>query len=178
MRITFLRHTQVSSAYLGKYNGHIDIPLSKQGKEDAKKLASSLQKENFDLIYCSDLLRTRETLQALQLQAKTVFTHNLREKSWGRHEGKSYDEICKSEKIIYQNFMQWINALDGESIECFQKRVTEYFYNTILKQNTKNVLILTHSGVIKTLLGFHYNYSLEESFSLQVEYGTTITLEL
>jgi broad specificity phosphatase PhoE len=174
MKITLLRHTEVVEKYQGKYNGHIDISLSVDGKKEAKKLALELKNNNFDKVYCSDLLRAKQTLEMLDLSVSPIFTKKLREKSWGRHEGKSYDEITK-EGIIYQNFEQWINALDGEDISTYQQRIKDYFYTTILKQNAQHILVVTHSGVIKTLFSILHNLSLEEAFSLKIDYGYFIS---
>ncbi|SFV74549.1 Alpha-ribazole-5'-phosphate phosphatase [hydrothermal vent metagenome] len=178
MKITLIRHTQVIEKYQNKYNGHIDIPLSKEGILQAKEIAFQLQNEHFDKVYCSDLLRTRQTLEPFQNITDITFTKELREKSWGKHEGKSFEEITQ-EGIEYHNFLQWINALDGEDIKSFQKRIQNYFFHTIFQQKgKKNILVITHSGVIKTLLGIINNLSLEEAFSLQLDYGGITVIDI
>jgi len=176
MIITLLRHCEVVEEYRGKYNGHIDIDLSEKGKRDALSLAKEFQNQHFDLIYCSDLLRTRETLQALELEVSAIYTEDLREKSWGRHEGKSFEEI-NAEGIEYKDFHQWINALGGENIESYKRRVENYFSQSICKSEAKNILLVTHSGFIKTLLSITKNISLEEAFSMPLAYGSSIVLD-
>jgi len=175
MKITFVRHAQVEEAYIGRYNGHIDIGLSENGKLQAKELAKKLQHEEFDKIYCSDLIRARETLEAFKLSGEVIFSDRLREKSWGVHEGKSFDEIV-AEGIEYENFEQWISALDGEDIALYTKRVKEYFYNTILKDKSENILIVTHSGTIKSIISLIENIPLEKAFSVTLPYASFITL--
>lgn len=176
MKITLLRHAEVQEEYRGKYNGHIDISLSHYGKEQAFTLAQKYKNEGFDAVFCSDLLRARETLKPFTLQCKPTFAPALREKFWGAHEGKSFDEIC-AEGIEYKNFTQWINALDGESVEAFTQRVHSYFFETILKQKSANVLVVTHSGVIKTLLSLIQNITLEEAFATELPYASCVILD-
>ncbi|MEN8302955.1 MAG: histidine phosphatase family protein [Campylobacterota bacterium] len=176
MKITLVRHSEVIKKYQGKYNGHIDIALSSKGKNDAKELAKKLQNIEFDKIYCSDLLRAKQTLAAFKLSQEPIYTNRLREKSWGRHEGKSFNEI-QSEGLEYKNFEQWISALDGEDIQKYTQRIQNYFYETLLKQQAKNILVVTHSGVIKTLLGITKNISLEEAFTINLPYSSYITLD-
>lgn len=176
MKITLLRHAEVIEAYQGRYNGHIDIPLSSNGKVQAKRLAEALRDENFDSIYCSDLLRARETLNAFNLTLKPTFTDRLREKSWGSHEGKSFEEIT-AQGLEYHNFEQWLEELDGESISSYRLRVQEYFYRVILEDRSENILILTHSGFIKTLISIINNSSLEEAFSINLPYSSYVTLD-
>jgi len=176
MKITFVRHAEVIEEYQGKYNGHIDIPLSQNGKLQAKKLALKLKDEKFDKIYCSDLLRARETLDAFNYTTKPIFSEKLREKSWGIHEGKSFDEIQKM-GIKYENFEQWVSALDGEDIQTYTDKVKHYFYTTILNKKSSNTLIITHSGFIKTLLGIIQNSPIKETFNIQLPYGSYIILD-
>lgn len=176
MKITLVRHAEVIEEYQGKYNGHIDIPLSQNGKLQAKKLAFKLKDEKFDKIYCSDLIRARETLNAFKYATKPIFSEKLREKSWGIHEGKSFDEIQKM-GIKYENFEQWISDLDGESTQAYTKQVKQYFYTTILAQKSPNILIVTHSGFIKTLLSIVKNSHIKETFEVQLPYGSYIILD-
>jgi len=176
VKITLVRHAEVIQEYQGKYNGHIDIALSAQGREDAKKLAQKLHDVEFDKIYCSDLLRARETLKAFSYELEPLYTKELREKSWGKHEGKSFEEI-QAEGIKYINFHQWISSLDGEDVSAYSQRVKNYFYETIFKDEAQNILVITHSGVIKTLLSFVKNISLEEAFSINIPYASSLTLD-
>jgi len=177
MKITFVRHAEVIEKYQGKYNGHIDIPLSQNGKKQAKELAKKLQHINFDKIYCSDLLRAKQTLEAFSYDKEPTYTNRLREKSWGKDEGKSFDEI-QAQGIKYINFQQWITALDGEDIYRYKEKIKEYFYETILLKNEcKNILIITHSGVIKTLISIINNISLEESFKINLSYASYIIFD-
>ena len=176
MKITLVRHSEVIKEYQGKYNGHIDISLSLKGINDARELAQKLKDKEFDKVYCSDLLRAKETLNELNLDIKPIYTKELREKSWGRHEGKSFEEI-QAEGIEYKNFEQWISALDGEDFSIYQERVQKYFYETIFKEDMQNILVVTHSGVIKTLLSIVKDISLKEAFSTNLPYSSFITLD-
>ena len=177
MTLTLVRHGEVIEPYQGKYNGHIDIGLSQRGKKQVKVVAKQLSSIKFDKIYCSDLRRTKETLSMLNCTQEVIYTPRLREKSWGRHEGKSFEAI-EAEGLKYKNFLQWVNALDGEDIEEYTERIDNYFKETILKQNAQNILIVTHSGVIKTLLHLTQNISLEEAFSTPLPYSSYIKLKL
>jgi alpha-ribazole phosphatase len=177
MILTLLRHAEVVEEYQGKYNGHIDIALSCNGVKQAKKLALELQGEVYDAIYCSNLLRAKQTLELLNIKnTQIIYSEKLREKSWGIHEGKSFEEIEKS-GIKYENFEQWIYALDGENIDEFIKKIKVYFEEIIFTSNAKNILIITHSGVIKSLLKIFLNTSLREAFSQNLEYASFIKLE-
>ncbi|MBL0708133.1 MAG: histidine phosphatase family protein [Sulfurimonas sp.] len=177
MKITLLRHARVEEKYLNCYNGHIDIGLCKDGLLDAKDLAKHFKEKEFDSIYSSDLLRARETLSAFIDSDAIIYTQELREKSWGVHEGLSFEEICKQDSLKYENFGQWIEALDGESIEEFKTRVENFFFKTLASSKSKNVLVMTHSGVIKTFIALVEKIPLEEAFSYSIPYSSFIVYE-
>lgn len=176
MLITLIRHAQVQEEYQQCYNGHIDISLSEKGKEDAKKLGLYFKGKNFDALFCSDLKRCKQTLAEFELNIKPVYTRALREKSWGRHEGKSFDEIIKSEEFEYENFEQWLNALDGEKFTEYIKRIENFFRGFLLANPYEHVLIITHAGVIKVLMYIFQNISLEEAFAKSFSYSSFLSL--
>ncbi len=174
MIITFIRHGEVESTYQGCYNGHNNIALSHLGFLQAQTLAAHFESHHFDACYCSDLLRAKESFAPFKRPA--IYTDALREKSWGRHEGQSYENICKIESWHYESFEQWINQLDGESIEQFQIRIAR-FYGELLLKNYDSVLIMTHAGVIRMFYYLLQNISLEEAFSLPCAYASFCTLD-
>lgn len=175
MRLYLLRHASVDERYAGRYTGHIDIPLSQKGQMEAKEAAKSLQNIEFEGVYCSDLLRCRQTLEPLGL-ANVVYDKRLREKSWGEAEGMSYDEICESFGIVYESFEQFVGAVGGESVAEFERRVVEFFEELRSKKLT-NALVVTHAGVIKTIVAKRRNMSLEEAFGLEVGYASITIIE-
>jgi len=174
-KIVLVRHSKVDENYINKYNGHIDISLSKEGIANAKQLGLKLKNIEFDIVYSSDLKRAKETLNEFNINSKIIYSKDLREKSWGEDEGKSFDELISQGKS-YIDFMQWINSLDGESVDSFVDRVKDYFFNTILETDAKNILVVTHSGVIKTLIHIINKISLEDAFATHLPYSSYIEI--
>lgn len=172
MKITLVRHAEVDEVYRNKYNGHLDIGLSKNGYAQAKKLAEYFASSKFDKVFCSDLIRAKETLKSFLQSKDAIFTEKLREKSWGRHEGLSFDEIVEQEGLEYKEFIQWINALDGEEHDSYLKRVEEFFLEYLPSLKCENVLVITHAGVIKVLISIVQDITLEEAFSIPLPYAS------
>ncbi len=177
MLITLVRHAEVQEAYHKCYNGHINISLSKKGREESKNLAEHFKDQIFDAIFCSDLKRCKETLEHFNLNLSPVYTQALREKSWGRHEGKSFDEIIKMEAFTYENFEQWIYALDGEEYPVYVSRIESFFKGFLPASSSGNVLVMTHAGVIRVLMHLLQNISLQEAFSKPFNYANYIILD-
>lgn len=177
MLVTLVRHAEVDKAYHKCYNGHIDISLSAKGKEEAKELSLHLQNKSFNSVFCSDLKRCKETLEPFNLEVTPVYTSMLREKSWGRHEGKNFDEIISSEDFTYEDFEQWIHALDGEEYSAYIKRVEGFFKGFLPASASGDVLVMTHAGVIRVLIHLLQDISLEEAFCKPFAYANYITLD-
>jgi len=174
LKITLIRHAEVDEAFHKRYNGHIDIGLSKKGHESSKKLADHFNNLHFDKVFCSDLIRAKESLKNFSQAKDAVYTYKLREKSWGRHEGLSFDEIVARDGIVYKDFLQWINALDGEDYESYANRVKEFFLEYVPSLKKENILVVTHAGVIRVFIGIILNLSLEEVFSISIPYASYI----
>jgi len=178
MLITLVRHAEVDEAYHKRYNGHIDISLSLMGKVESQALAKHFKDHSFNAVFCSDLKRCKETLEPFNLgELRPVYTQALREKSWGKHEGKSFDEIVAMEDFIYEDFEQWINALDGEDYSAYITRIESFFKEFLPASSSGNILVMTHAGVIRVLIHLLNNITLEEAFSKPFAYANYITLD-
>ncbi|MEA1916077.1 MAG: histidine phosphatase family protein [Campylobacterota bacterium] len=169
MKLTLFRHAEVDEKYASCYNGHIDISLSQKGIMDTKEVALKYNSSSYDAIFCSDLKRCVQSIEPFGFE-NVIFTKELREKSFGMHEGMSYDEICSTCNIKYENFTQWMNALDGESIEEFTLHVKRFFFEYLPSLHVEDIFIMTSAGVIKTLLHLLNNITLEEAFGIKIEY--------
>jgi broad specificity phosphatase PhoE len=178
MKLTLVRHAEVEERYQNCYNGHNEIGLSKKGLIQAKELAKKLDTLEFDAVFCSDLTRAKETLKYSLHSKNAIYTDKLREKSWGKHEGLSFDEIITQGEIEYVNFLQWIEALGGEPYKEYVKRVEAFFLEFLPLQKKESVLIVAHAGVIRVLMSIVKKISFEEAFAIKIENGSYIIMEL
>ena len=174
MRITLVRHAEVEERYHSCYNGAIDIDLSEKGIAQAKELASYLDTQNYDAVFCSDLLRAKKTLEHSIHSQDAIYTSQLREKSWGKHEGMRFDAIIAQGEIEYIDFMQWIEALDGEEYASYIQRVKNFFFEELPSHNKQNVLVVTHAGVIRVLIALVQELSLEDAFCINIDYSSCV----
>ena len=177
IKVYLFRHAAVEKTYQGSYNGHIDIDASQEGLREAKKNFKAIDSIPFDAVFCSTLKRARQTLSVLDIRQNVFFKEELKEKSWGRHEGKSYDEIVALEGKSYENFSQWLEVLDGEPFGLFRDRI-KLFVDTLCSQEYENILIVTHAGVINTMMHIVEGLSLESAFQSSVSYGSYYLLAI
>jgi len=176
MNIYLVRHAEVEEKYLGCYNGWIDISISEKGHGQACELSERLKGIGFDKVYSSDLKRCKESLEYFGFES-VFYENSLREKQWGENEGFSYDQVCKNNSTEYRDFNQWIEVLGGESMESFNARIKDVFFNKILLDKVDNILVMTHAGVIRTILSGLGKKSVEESFKFNIPYASCTQIE-
>lgn len=95
MRLFVARHGQTSWNILGKAQGHTDIPLDEVGQAQALALARALSDLGVERVVSSDLLRARQTAEAVAgpLGLSVEVRHDLRERSFGEWEGRHYTQV-------------------------------------------------------------------------------------
>ena len=93
-----IRHGHTVNGDEKRYKGHIDVELSGAGERQLLRLSENLYALNHNLkaVYCSDLKRARRSAEIISepLDLKPVVLPELRERSFGRWEGMSFNEIA------------------------------------------------------------------------------------
>lgn len=85
------RHGETAWALSGQHTGRTDIPLTPQGRIQAKRLQSVLEDEHFDAVFVSPLLRARETAELAGFSP--VVAPELIEWDYGDYEGLTHAQI-------------------------------------------------------------------------------------
>jgi len=149
--IFLLRHGESNANKGNTFGGWSDTPLTQLGIEQAKALSKRLGKERIAVAYCSDLLRTRQTMEHAQLGCEVVYSPALRERNYGKLEGKPWDSIPNPENYHLDPYLR---PPGGETPAEVQERVSSYFENTIAKDKHSKVLVVSHHGPL-VLLAMH-----------------------
>ena len=69
-----MRHGKTDWNVLHKLQGRTDIPLNEEGRRMAEAAREKYKDINFDVCYCSPLIRARETAQIF-LKERDIPTH-------------------------------------------------------------------------------------------------------
>lgn len=176
-----IRHGETEWNRKGLIQGHTNNPLNKTGEEQAKKLAKKLKKINFVSIYSSDLLRAKKTAEIIAQSIKLPIIINpfLRERDFGPFEGKSESLLDIWRKKLTHNMAkltiqekELIKKIKNkiESDKKMMKRFIPYLKKLAQKHQGKNVLIITHGGILRVFLitiGFFKNE--QESFTYKIK---------
>ncbi len=152
------RHGQTQWNVKGKMQGHKDSPLTPTGIKQAKDLGKKLSQIPFAAVFASDLLRASRTAQLIMLEHQLTIqtTKLLRERNFGKHEGKTLSEIQHLFDVFNTlgesaKFKHQLDS-DVESDEQLVARLITFLREISLVYPGKNVLIVTHAGMIRALL--------------------------
>lgn len=155
-QIHLIRHGLTEANEQGKYIGSTDIPLSKQGAEQLRKLSEHYRYPGAAVFYTSPLKRCVQTCEILYPQVSPVAVPGLAECDFGQWEGKTAKELQHDER-----FQQWLEngqqttPPGGESGKDFTYRVCFTFQKLVegmMRTGTTEAVIVAHGGTIMTLL--------------------------
>ncbi|MBU2103864.1 histidine phosphatase family protein [Patescibacteria group bacterium] len=149
----FVRHGQTQFNVDRRITGHVDIPLTNEGIDQAKKAAQELPEDCAE-IFSSDSLRCRQTAEILNegRNLPVTFDARLRERHFGSLEGQLWDdadpsgEIWEADKNQRYDYRQY----GGEAVTDVQQRVEECIRD-IKGKCTGKPLVVTSGGVIRLL---------------------------
>lgn len=182
MKLYLVRHGETDWNIQNKIQGKSDTVLNETGKKQAEALAGLL-KENYtiDAVYTSPQKRALETAQVIgrEMGIEPIIKQGLEEMSLGKWEGYSWRqvrELFPEEYSIWHKNRRYQLPPEGESYQQLLDRLLEAL-NGIIAENTGNVLIVTHSAVIMTLMSHIYDTPFED-MARNYKIGNTEIVEL
>jgi broad specificity phosphatase PhoE len=92
-RVWLVRHGETEWARLGRHTGRTDIPLTDEGRRQARALGGRLVEREFSLVLTSPLVRAAETARLAGLGGLAVAEPDLQEWDYGDLEGRTTAEI-------------------------------------------------------------------------------------
>lgn len=155
MRLYFIRHGRQESPLC-----NVDVPLDEAGWRQAELVAKRLKLYDIGLLYSSNLIRARQTAEAIGkvLELDNHIEEDLQEISFGHLTGLRDVEI----KERYGDFLEErakalsdIPCPGGETGRDVYARVFPVVQKIMAEaksKNVENIAIVTHGGVIRTLV--------------------------
>lgn len=136
-----MRHGQTVSNNASCFNNK-DESLNSKGRLQAQAAAKRLETENYDLIICSPLPRTRQTLASVLKDrvVKVEYWETLAEIDWGRLQGAPY--------LPHQEAFSGIDqGLYAESLEDLELRAIS-FWKALGGRSEERILIVSHGAIM------------------------------
>lgn len=176
MKIYFVRHGQTEENVANIIQGHQPGKLTAVGHEQARRVGKRLGEIEFDAIYSSDLGRVVETARYVADYQKASITYDprLRERGAGIFEGLPRQELWNAEDGSGQPQIEF-RPEGGESFLDLQVRIESFLESSLLRHAGESVLVLSHGGWNRQLLGLAMELSIAASLELP-QYNTCVNL--
>ena len=164
-----MRHGETEWNVLGRIQGHSDVPLSQNGREQAQTVARRLAGAPLDVVYCSDLSRASETARIIRGHREIPLhaTPELRERDYGVFEGLSLEE--RRDRYPEMFAASLVKDLDfaptgGESPRATSARMTEFIAGLKARHPDETVLIVGHGGSLRAAIITLMEFPLEATW--------------
>lgn len=183
MKLYLIRHGETYCNEKKLYCGKEDVSLSKSGVLNLKELKEKFHYPLSELYFTSGAKRANETLRTIFNDVDFEDIKDFWEYNFGEFELKAYEELKENE-----DYLKWIldekgivSCPKGESRLDFNKRVKEGFVNFLIdlkEKDAKSVCLITHGGVIVSILSEFLKENNNNFYELQPSCGQGYELEI
>lgn len=166
MNLYFVRHGETEANKDKLYYGENESSLTEKGRGQAEKLSKLLKNIQFDYIYISEKKRTLETAKIIVKEdfKRFIIDSRINEMNLGKFEGKNYNRIKEFYPKQWEDWCRhWKTAVPpgGESYLQFYTRVKSFLEGILKNNRGKNILVVTHAGVIKSIYCYILNNTMD-----------------
>ncbi len=185
--LVLIRHGQSLWNLENRFTGWVDVPLTGQGRDEARRAGERIRDIKFDVAYTSALSRAQETLElVLQMVGQrppVIRDPALNERHYGDLQG-----LNKADTAARHGEAQvkiWRRSFDvappnGESLEMTAQRTLPFFERAIagdLRQG-KNVLVVAHGNSNRSIVMKLDGLTREQILELNLETGVPLIYEI
>jgi 2,3-bisphosphoglycerate-dependent phosphoglycerate mutase len=179
--LVIVRHGQSLWNLENRFTGDVDVPLTEQGRMEARAAGEKLTDLNFNLAFTSGLSRAMETLQII---LRTIGEENipvirdpaLNERNYGELQGLNKSETAR--EFGDKQVEIWRRSFDvappgGESLHDTAARVIPFYEQKIRPelQESKNILIVAHGNSLRSLMMHLENINVHDIAGLDLPTG-------
>jgi broad specificity phosphatase PhoE len=186
-RLWLVRHGCTVWNQQQRFCGRSDIPLSEEGRLQARWLANCLAAERISALYASDLLRARETAEIIAgASARTIQVQTLaawRELDFGAWEGLTYGEIAARfpEHLGFFRDPESCSPPGGETLAQLRQRALAALAQVLqasAESSDGDIVIVSHGGPLRVLINCVLGMPLARQWQLGLDPGSLSALEL
>jgi probable phosphoglycerate mutase len=140
------RHGETAWSRTGQHTGRTDVPLTDDGRREARALGRALQRRRFALVLSSPLSRALETCRLAGFAAVAATSEDLLEWDYGPVEGRTAAEV----RAEHPGWTIWDGTVPlGESLEDVAARARRVIGRSVAAGG--DVLLFAHGHVLRIL---------------------------
>lgn len=174
MEVYLVRHTE-TICEKGICYGQADVGLFEPYQNQFEKIKKQLPESA--IYFSSPLLRC--TLLADYLSSANYKTDaRLMEMNFGAWELQSWDNIPKEELDPWMKDFVHEKVPNGESFTELFERVIQFIDSELKSESSQPIVIVTHAGVIRSILCESSGLDLKDAFQNKVDFGSVLKIDL
>lgn len=123
--------------------------LTLKGRKQIKAAAKEMKKDKIDVVFTSDLTRTKESAEIIKEQlslGKILFDPRIREFNFGDFNGRPYEAYKGYYSSRNEKFLK--RAPNGENFSDLRARLFSFVQDLEKKYTGKTILIVTHESCV------------------------------
>jgi alpha-ribazole phosphatase len=173
MEVYLVRHTE-TVCEKGICYGQSDVDLKTPYEPQFEEIKQQIPADA--IVYSSPLLRC--TKLANHLSESILTDSRLLEMHFGDWELKNWNAIPEADYIPWMNDFVNVSVPNGESFVALHHRVSNFLTSVITENNPKKIVLVTHAGVIRSILCTVSNLPLNDAFTNKVDFGEVIKIAI
>lgn len=175
-RILLIRHTTPNIDKDVCY-GSSDIDLINSYQHEKLQIANKCQDFKPDIIYTSPLKRCYQLAVDLFINQHICIDERLKEMHFGDWELMRWTDIPADEMDHWSNNFYEVPTPKGESFKELHLRVLEMWNDLIANDPSSNIVIVSHSGVMRIILMHLLHIPYNKIFHLTLNYGAVVEVK-
>ena len=183
MKLLLVRHGEIVSNINKVYAGRSPESLTRKGTEQAREVAERIKNYDVDTLYTSPIQRAVQTTEIIAevTGINYIIENSFRELELGPWEGLSEEEIAASylnEWLVWQNRPAELKLHGRETLEELLERVLNGVRNIYKAGSDRTIVAVTHVAIIRVLLLWHANQSLNLYKTLHVPNASVFEIKI
>ena len=189
-KLLLIRHAESEWNATGRWSGRQNVHLSQKGFHETTLLGQALRDTEIriDVSYCSEQLRTMETLEGIlnacqQFEVPVEVAAAIDERDYGDYTGKNKWDM--RDLVGEEEFNKMRRGWDypipgGESLRMVYDRTTPFYQKEIVPKIVagKNVLIVAHGNSLRAMMKYIENISDDDIEKLEMPFGTVMVYDV
>lgn len=179
MKLILLRHPETIANSKKVYIGQTESKYTDRGRDQFDKIVNNFDYD-VDCIYTSPMTRCKIIAKSIseKIDTKLEIVENINELNFGIFENKNYKQVEKLYPNEWRNWIvDYINYAipEGESLRELYTRVEEFL--NILKKKDGKYLLVTHGGVIQTIIALLLDLDIDDRWHFKVSEGALVEID-
>ncbi|WP_017258275.1 histidine phosphatase family protein [Pedobacter arcticus] len=168
--IYLIRHTETYNPNKLCF-GQSEMPLEENFTVQFDWIRERLQLNNNTIYYSSNLRRCAKLASYLSDDKFTV-DQRVSDLNYGVWEMMEWAKIPTKELTAWNGDFVNYRIKKGESFLDLHERAIDFYEETVSNNESENIVLVTHAGVIRSIVSYVLEFPLEKVFNLQIDYSS------